>query len=281
MVKPKELEAADGSIDLEEFLKSIDPKSIFDFTNKETLLERISTMTLDETIENSLTNLKLIFGSLRTEENFEEALEIITRNFFDEKTTHEVQINFNFEITFPGTDLESKNNALFCLACAACVQAKHQALSNNKDEAWALVTYANLLIGRAEESFEQERKAIEALSRQSKGGEATKEKHLIIRNEVIRMLRELAPPSGWKNKKRAAEVIGEKLENFIMENNLGDIVTLPVATVTTLLYRLEEMEIQAAFEASSVKHKIKKAKDPESYSISNIQATHKASRKQQ
>ncbi|MCK9780075.1 hypothetical protein [Pseudomonas syringae] len=280
MVKPKELEAADGSIDLEEFLKSIDPESIFNFTNSKTLLEIKSSLTLDEIIENSLTNLKTILENLRPDENFDETLEVISRTVFDEKKKHEEQINFNFEITFPGTDLERKNIALFCLACAACVQAKHQILSDNRDGAWALVTYANLLIGRAEESFEQERKALEALSRQSKGGEATKEKHLVIRNEVIRMLRELAPPTGWKNKKRAAEVIGEKLENFIIKNNLGDIVTLPVATVTTLLYRLEEMEIQAAFESSSAKHKIKKAKDPESYSISNIQATHKASRKQ-
>ncbi|RMV67840.1 hypothetical protein [Pseudomonas coronafaciens] len=280
MVKPNELEAADGSIDLEEFLKSIDPESVFSFTNNKTLLEIKSSLTLDEILENSLANLKTILDSLRPDENFDETLEVISRNFFDEKKNHEEQINFNFEINFPGTDLERKNIALFCLACAACVQAKHQILSNNRDEAWALVTYANLLIGRAEESFEQERKALGALSRQSKGGEATKEKHLIIRNEVIRMLRELAPSTGWKNKKRAAAVIGEKLENFIMENNLGNIVTLPVATVTTLLYRLEETEIQAAFEASSVKHKIK-IKDPESYSISNIQITHKGSREQQ
>jgi|GEM_PF-5086745 len=279
MDEPKELEAADGSIDLEQFLKSIDPESIFNFTNNETLLELKSSLTLDEIIENSLTSLKVILEILRPDENFDETLDSIFRTVLDEKTQHEEQMNFNFEIIFPGTDLESKNVALFCLACAACLQAKHKNLSNNRDEAWALITYANLLIGRAEESFEQERKALAALSRQSKGGEATKEKHLIIRNEVIRMLGELAPPTGWKNKKRAAEVIAEKLEIFIMENNLGDIVTLPLATVTTLLYRLEELEIQAAFEASSAKHKMKKTKDSESYSISNIQATYKASRK--
>ncbi len=280
MVEPTEFEVAHESIGFEELLKSIDPESIFDFTNKKTLLEIKSSLTLDDIIKNSLANLKIILKSLRPDENFDETLEVISHTVFDEKTKHEEQINYNFEITFPGTDLERKNIALFCLACAACLQAKNQILSDNKDEAWALATYANLLIGRAEESFEQERKAIEALSRQSKGGEATKEKHLIIRNEVIRMLRELAPPIGWKNKKRAAEVIGEKLEDFIMENHLGDIVTLPVATVTTLLYRLEEMEIQAAFEASSAKHKIKKTKDPESYLISNMQVTLKANRKQ-
>ena len=122
--------------------------------------------------------------------------------------------------------------------------------------------------------------ANEALSRQSKGGEATKAKHLIVRNEVIRMLSELAPPTGWKNKKRAGEVIGEKLESSIMENHLGDIVTNPVATVTGLLYKSDEIEIQYVFEASSAKHKIKKTKDPESYSISNIQITRQVPRKQ-
>ena len=255
-------------------LELANSETIFEFKNQETIFESKSNLSFDTIIEDSLSRLKDIIAIVRPDENFDEALDVVSCTINDEKSNHETLINLNFEITFPGTELPRRNDALFCLACAACLQAKKLNISDNKDNAWALITYANQLIGQAMESFNQEHKANEALSRQRKGGEATKEKHLIVRDEMIRLLRELAPPpTGWKNKKQAAEVVGEALERFIMEKGLGTIVTVPEATAKKLLYALNETEIQEAFKASSTKHKTQNTEEPLTYSILRMQVT--------
>ncbi|APC17392.1 hypothetical protein BLL42_17210 [Pseudomonas frederiksbergensis] len=259
---------------LESIFELANPETVFEFKNQETILESKSNLSLDTIIENSLTSLKDILEIVRPDDNFNEVLDEVSCAIEDEKTNHETLITLNFESVFPGTELPRKNDALFCLACAACLQAKKLNISDNKNKAWALITYANQLIGQAMESFNQEHKANEALSRQRKGGEATKEKHLIVRDEMIRLLRELAPPpTGWKNKKQAAEVIGEALERFIMEKGLGTIITDPEATAKNWLYALKETEIQEAFKASSTKHKTQKTEEPLTYSILRMQVT--------
>lgn len=109
-------------------------------------------------------------------------------------------------------------------ACLYLELARAAEENKDRDQAWAFINHASLVIGEIIEKSETILNAMEADKRSaqnSKNGKGRIKNFLPVKEEAVRLLEEMKPEGGWPTLISAVTALDEPLAHFILSNRIS------------------------------------------------------------
>lgn len=149
---------------------------------------------------------------------------------------------------FPSVTSDGFRRSYLARACIHAIEAEQAMQRDERDSAWYRVSIAQRQLGLFDGSYCDPYSTKERIEFASLGGQARGERTAPVRKELIRMLNERCPESGWIEARDVIEAVEKDLFEFSERH--GGFLTKSGFPQTIRRWLQEDRDVRAAFEGS-------------------------------